>query len=366
MADISYTIKRNRLKKARLFGMELKEDDSLFLLPEEPERHIYLHAIDSAEERATWGRIVFDAEITENMVIYAYFLATDDKNVYNGDESYTLDEVLLTEDFTDREKKLLLTELGAMRVVDKDDILLYDLQGRFLYVCLDIVGEGEGTLKGLRIDRRGDNFMDAFPSIYRERGGFFHRFMSVFSSIHGDFEREIDDLPKLLDPDTATKDMLLTYGSWLGIDLSGDYLPVETMRTFVREGYKLNRMKGTRACLERVIEIALNERAIILEQNTIRSYLEEGEISEETFSDAGIYDVNILIKKRLSDTDRRQLLHLLQQFVPLRSRLHIIRLKDSGILDTDIYMDMNAVLSGETYGTFDDDMEMDDDIILEE
>lgn len=365
MAGIYYSIRKNRLKQAGLSGVELLDDGSLSLTPE-IERHIYLPAIDSAEEKSQWGRLSFDLDITENMVLYAYFLATDDTTVSDEENIYSLDDLLIGDTLPDGEKKRLLQQLGATRIVDKDDILLYDLEGQYLYICIDIIGEGTGRIANLRVDRRGDNFMDAFPSVYRERDGFFHRYLSIFSSIHGDFEQEIDRLPKLLDPETASTEMLEAYGRWLGIDLSGDYLSEETMRTFVREGYRLNRMKGTRACLERVLEIALGERAIILEQNTIRSYLEDGEISSGVFEDASIYDVNVLIKKKLSDTDRRQLLHLLRQFVPLRSRIHLIRLKDSGVLDTDIYMDMNAVLAEETYGMFDDDMEMDDDIILDE
>ncbi len=365
MAAINYTIKNNRLKKSYIQGMDISGQGEL-TLSRESERHLYLPPIDSAEDRASWGRISFDCDITENMVSYVYVLATDDNIISDGDRTLDLNRLLCGEESTEAEKKHFLEYSGAKRIVDKDDILLYDLTGRYLYVCIDIIGEGVGKLSGIRIDRLGDNFMDTFPSVYRERDGFFHRFLSIFSTIYNDFEMEIDDLPKLLDPDTAPPEMLLAYGRWLGLDLSGDFLSVETMRTFVREGYRLNRMKGTRACLERVLEIVLGERAIILEQNTIRSYLEDKEISIGTLEDSSIYDVNILIKKRLSDTDRHQLLHLLRQFVPLRSRIHLIRLKDSGVLDTDIYMDMNAVLAEESYGVFDEDMEMDDDIILDE
>ena len=365
MAGITYSIKKNRLKRAGMFGMELDEN-GVITLHNEAERHLYLTGLDSSEEKATWGRISFIAEITENMVLYTYVLSVDDNKIVEEDKLYNLDEIFTKEDFPETEKKRIMKGLGAKRVVDKDDILLYDLSGRYLYVCIDIIGDGEGTISDIMVDRVGDNFMDTFPSVYRERDSFFHRYMSVYSTIYNDFEREIDELPKLLDVESATQEQLEAYGSWLGIDLSGDYLPVETMRTIVREGYRLNRMKGTRACLERLLEIILGERAIILEQNTIRSYMEEGEITGGTLEDSSIYDVNILIRKRLSDSDRHQILHLIQQFVPLRSRLHLIRLKDSGVLDTDIYMDMNAVLSEESYGVFDEDMEMDDDIILDE
>ena len=365
MAGIHYTIKNNRLKKAGMFGVELQDDGQLYLT-QETQRHIYFPVIDSAENDARWGRLSFETDITESMVVYTYAVAINEDKMGITSDAPSISDILCSDTTLDKEKKQMLLNAGAIRSVDKDDILLYDLEGRYLYICMDIIGEGEGTISHISIDRQGDNFMDTFPAIYQERGSFFHRFKSVFSSIYNDFEAEIDELPRLLDPDTAPVELLPIYGQWLGLDLSGDFLSEEMLRCFVREGYKLNRMKGTRACLERVIEIVMGERAIILEQNTIKSYLEDGEISDLNLQDGSIFDVNILIKKRLSDTDRHQLLHLIRQFVPLRSRIHLIRLKDSGILDTDIYLDMNAVLSDESYGVFDEDMEFDDDVILEE
>ena len=88
-------------------------------------------------------------------------------------------------------------------------------------------------------------------------------------------------------------------------------------------------------------------------------------MSESELIAGGIYDVNILIQKTLSDTDRQQMIYLLNQFKPLRSRLHLIQLRDTPTLDDEVYMDMNAVIAGDTYGVMDDDMELTDDIIME-
>ena len=89
-------------------------------------------------------------------------------------------------------------------------------------------------------------------------------------------------------------------------------------------------------------------------------------ISDTGLAQTSIYDVNILIRKSLSETDRHQLLYLLGQFKPVRSRLHLVQLRDSAVLDTDIYLDMNAVLAGDTLGIMDEDMEMDDQVVLDE
>ena len=366
MPSIKYSIKKNRLSHSLLLGMELdEENDRLYLTPDET-RRLYLPPIDQASDGASWGRLSFDADITEDMVLYVHVAATDTDSIYDEEGVYPIKSILLDEEIPDSHKKELFRRMDGKRFVGKTDILLYGLTGRYLFVCIEVPGAGDGFISHIKIDVKGDNFLDTFPTVYHERNGFFHRYLSVFSSIYNDFEHEIDRLPELLDPDTCPPVLLEIYGHWLGIDLSGDYLSEEAMRSFVREGYHLNRMKGTKACLERVLEIALGERPIILEQNTILSYIEEGGYADEEVKHGSIYDVNILIKKRLSEIGKHQILHLIRQFAPLRSRIHLIHLRDSGTLDANVYMDMNAVLSEDSYGYLDEEMEMDEGVILSE
>ena len=60
------------------------------------------------------------------------------------------------------------------------------------------------------------------------------------------------------------------------------------------------------------------------------------------------------------------ILYLLEQFKPVRSRLHLVPLKDTGVLDEEVYLDMNAIISGDTIGSLDDDMDLSEDVILDE
>ncbi len=363
MPAINYSIRKNRLKRAFMDGIKPLEDYGKLGLTDTPVRRMYLQAIDSTENKSRWGRFSFDAELTEDMAIYVYVAAVDNDTVYEGAKTYKINERLCSDEVSDVDKKALLSEMGVKRYVGKTDLLLYEFEGRYLYLAIEIIGDGEGSLSNLKVDTRGDNFMDTLPEVYRERNGFLHRFLSAFSSIYNDFEGEIDKLPEILDPKKAPTDVLLEYGRWMGIDLSGNFLSDQAIRLLVKEGYNLNRMKGTRACIKRLFEIVLGEEVIILEQNTIRSY--PGADEYPWLKVESIYDVNILVKTPLTDTDRHQLIYLLRQFVPVRTRLHLIQVKDSGVLDTDTYLDMNAIITEETYGSFDENMELDDDIIMD-
>ncbi len=367
MAGINYTIRTNRLERSYLSGFDLDPDTNVLYFDENTGIHrLYLDVIDSANSFSEWGRLSFGLSLPENMAIYVYAFASDQNTWYEDDgTTFEIMDKLRDPELPDSDKKNFFSGENSVRYVGRNDMLLYGLKGRYLFVAIEVLGSGEGYISRLRVDRKGDVFMDAFPSVYQERNSFFHKFLSVFSSIYNDVGYEIEKLPELLNPDTCPRECLPVYAEWLGIDLSGDFLSEQAERTFVREAYNLNRMKGTKACLARVLEIVLDEKVIILENNTIKSYQERGEMAESELISGSIYDVNILIKKSFSDTMRQQLLYLLDQFKPLRCRLHLIQLRDTPILDSEVYLDMNAIISGDSVGYLDADMEMAEDVILE-
>ena len=368
MPAANYTMKKNRLERSYLSGFSMDEESGRLYFDEKTGIHrLYADVIDSATDDADWGRLSFAMELPENMALYVYAFATNLDTVYDKEgRTYSIMDIFLSEEIPDEEKKRFFSGDHGARFVGKKDVLLYQLKGRYLYLAIEVLGTGEGYIDRLRINRQGDNFMDAFPSVYRERDGFFHRFLSIFSSLYNDLDYKIDRLPELLDPDICPRECLRVYAGWLGIDLSGDFLSEEAERMFVKEAYHLNRMKGTKACILRVLEIVLDEKVIILENNTIQSYLEREDMEKTELRPGGIYDVNILIRTPLSNKERHQLLYLLDQFKPLRSRLHLVPLRDTPTLDDEIYLDMNAVVAGDNVGVMDSDMEISEEVILDE
>ncbi len=362
---INYSIKKNRLKNALLIGMEMDDEGVLHTKEDTTFHFLIMRAIDSATEDAEWGRFNFHIDIPENMVFYVYACARNIDTIYDERGTYKLDDVLTDPEGDPQGRKNYFDEPRGARFVGKSDILLYNLKGRYLYLMLEIVGTGVGTVKNMRVQRESDTMFPAFPEIYRERGSFFHRLISVYSSIYNDFDEEIYKLPQLLNLDTCPPEFLPIYASWLGIDISGDYLEEAVCRELVKEAYSLNRLKGTRACLERLLEIVLGERPLILEQNTIRAYQEKGDIIGGNLVQESIYDVNILIRKALSESEQFQLEYLIDQFKPIRSRIHLIPLKDTGVLDSNIYLDMNAQVSGEVFATLDDYQDINGTVVLQ-
>jgi len=334
MPDYKYQIKENRLKDAYI------NNGNIFLKP-----------IDSLIDEADWGRLHYDVEIDGNVACIVYAAASDRLIEPDVNSEYGY--------------RRLFNSLGGKRFVQQNDSMLYELKGRYLYLAFTYTGEGTAEFKNMYVDRKGDRFMETFPIVYQDRGSFFHRYMSVFSTIFDDFDEEINNLPKILDLDTCDKELLKIYAGWLGIDVGEGFLSEDILRNLVKNAYSLNRMKGTRRCLELITEILLGEPAVIVERNTTEDYMPKEQI--ESFNrlyGMSLFDVTVLISERLDEIKKNQLEYILKQFIPIRCSLRIIELNRSGLLDSYSYLDVNARVYQSNEGALDAKQSMDDVITL--
>ena len=330
MSDIQYRIGESRYHMAFLEGFEIKENR---LEPmESTSLCVFLKPLDAGESEAEWGRLKFSAKTSEDSTYYVYLAASD--------------QILSPQKETKTGyRRFLQEELHASRYVGQNDILLYGLKGRYLYIGIEAISSDlpELTISDMVVDRIGDQFMSLFPRVYQERDSFFHRYMSIFSSLYNDLGEEIDRLPQLLDLDHCQSELLPIYASWLGIDIGDGFLEEDVLRTLVKEAYELCHMKGTRYCLERITEIILGEKGILVERNQLDDLVEgrQDPLYMRLYGKSS-YDVTLLLKKHVSQTKRSQLLYILKQFLPVRCDLNIIEMQEGAYLDRHNYLDINV------------------------
>lgn len=337
MAGICYSIRENRIRNGYLKGF-LPKGDGKLILDETSSRHFfYLRGLDSTDLDGTWGRLSFDVKVPETMAFYVYAAAVNE-------DSTRMDAFFCNPDVTDEEKKAYLQEFSASRFVNCKDMLLYDLKGRYLYLVFEFVGVGEGCISNIKIERQGDNFMQTFPEIYREWGGFFHRYLSIFSSIYHDFSDQIAKLPMLLDLERCPASILPVYAKWLGLDIDCDFWDEKILRTLVKEAYALNRMKGTKQALCRAAGILLGEDVFVQEDGL---------------------DVTMLIRRRISETEKSRLMYVLMQFLPIRARLKLVELEQDSMLDAYVYLDVNARIFTWENGILDNNQTLNGTVVVQ-
>ncbi len=348
--DIWYSIKNNRIKQGFVEGFKLEDDNTLVLDENERDHTVFLKPIDGVVDSANWGRLTCNLLLSEEIVCYIYVIASDTLDIVIGEgQSIALGDYLCSKDEPTYKKISMMNSLGAKRFVNTNDILLYELEGRYLFVALEILGNGKASIGRIRIGSRGDNFMGAFPEVYRERNSFFHRYLSIFSSIYNDISEQNEKLYEILDLDKCSPDLLEMYGSWFGIDLRGGFLPEDVLRKLVKEAYQLNRMKGTRWVIERILQIMLGEDTAILENR---------------LQDGGTFEVTVLIKRKLTEELRHQITFILDQFRPVRTRIRLLQMEQDAIMDGNSYLDMNATIPGEKHVVLDEEALYDGAITL--
>lgn len=362
---IQYTIKQNRYKQALRHGI-VYDGDTLICTKEEIQHTVILRAIDSANEDFPWGRLRFEENFQDDVMRYMYVFSNNQKVLSDGEKQLDIDEFLQASHISFEEKKDFMKHMGAIRFVNKKDVLLYELKGRYLWIVFEIIGETEGQISGLAVNAPGDNFMKTFPEVYQNHGDFFHRYMSVFSSVYNDFQEKIDETDKLLDLETASPELLQKYAEWLGLMVNGGFLSEEALRGLIQEAYMLNKYKGTRRVIERLCEIVLGVKPIIVEKNMLKQYTrDDNQEVMQTLYGTGTYDVTLLIPVFVDEKKQAQLFYLLKQFKPIRCKLHIVFLQETGILDTYSYLDMNAKVFEQNLGSLNDHQLLNGTVVLE-
>lgn len=364
MAAVTYSIKKNRIKKGLCRGFSLENEDILTAVPTEQEHYLFLQGIDAVREDMTWGRLHFETQLSEDAVCLVYVRALNQDSFYRNGKETAINAFLTDPEEPDSLKVQFFQEIGAKRCVNTSDILLYEQSGRYLYLMIKVIGEGANTVSHIRVEQQGDNFMDTFPEIYRERDSFFHRYLSVFSSIYQDFQEDINQVDRLLDLDTCPQEMLPMYGRWMGIELGDECKEEPWLRTLIKEAYRLNCMRGSKWAIERIAEIVLGEPVVVLESNVMKAYVEETEQEQfkKLYGDSP-YDVTILINRHVTEALKSRLMLLINQYRPIRSRIHIVYLKEAGNMDYHTYMDMNARMIREDAGQLDTDAQYMDGIV---
>jgi phage tail-like protein len=318
-------------------------------------RHIcFIDRIDGGRRGCPWGRLRFTAECDEGVITAVHAFATDDEQLIAGDEIRTYDSVILDPNEPMSRKRRLFDLAGASKFVGKNDVLLYEQEGRHLWLCVEVLGQGSATLRDFEVFSPRDNFLGSFPEIYRVDGEFFHRYLAVFSSLYYDLQTTIDSLDSLLDADAAPKEALPILAGWLGLDPYDGVMSEERFRTLLKAAFELIRAKGTRKAVNDVLSVFLDTPFYIIEQREAKEIMDarDREVCERLYGDSS-FDLTIMVRQAPDERLRDGLRYLIRQFAPLRTRVELVFLENVSRLDDHTYCDINARVTGFGEGRLD-------------
>lgn len=356
-----YTIGATKLKMAYMEGFSLSEDGALSVEKCGSGMHfVILNRFCSYERNTKWGRFHCRAELSSGQTLRISAFAIDGEAV----QAERLNSLFQNPSVPFAEKKEYFTQRG-IQFLNHTDVLLYELEGEYLWIAIEADGD-DCVLSELVLDSAGDNFMQTFPEIYQEEGGFFHRYLSVYSSVYQDIGAEIGGLDRYLEIDRMPAAVLPEIADWMGVEVEGTFLEEETLRKLVKALYYLNRIKGTREALKRLIKLVFDEDAVIIERSRIEGYIpkESRQTYLKLYGDS-LQDVTILINRPQDERLQAQMMFLIRQFKPVRSRVKLVFNRDCDMLDSYCYLDQNASLTMIADGELDHDCRMNEMVVLQ-
>jgi phage tail-like protein len=355
---MAYEIRRYRISGLRLaqafrYGFDLTGEGALVSSGQGRVAAVFFMAIDGVTDDCPWGRFVFDAEAGEDTVFTVRAIASNEARIVYDGRSSDVDAILRDPDISPVEKIALFDRAEGTRASVYSDMPLHGLNGRYLWICLTTQGD-EARFSDFCAFTPGDRFLRTFPEAYRERGSFFHRYISVFSSIYNDLEREIDRAYELLDLDRCPAELLPVYASWFGILPDGDYMDESRLRAFLKKAYSLIRNKGARKAIEELVGIFVDEPFYVVEHVDVvsGSDRETRRALQRLYGDDP-YAFTLLIRRKPDEKLQLRLTRLIGQFKPLRMNARILFIEDKSVLDSGANLDVNAFLANPKAGALD-------------
>jgi len=155
------------------------------------------------------------------------------------------------------------------------------------------------------------------------------------------------------------------YWNLFGIDVSGDCFEEDILFCLFGEMPWLISHRGTRQCIEKICEICIGEKPVIIEKNLIDRYTDKPEETYNLLYGESPYDVTLLVRSDVEMKKRQQLTRLIDQLKPIRCTVSVVFLQNQGVLDGYNYMDCNAVAYTNTSANLDEEYLPDEMMVLE-
>ena len=162
--------------------------------------------------------------------------------------------------------------------INGEDFLVFSPPGRFLWLKIELTGNGTASpiLRDLEVHFPRQSYLQYLPAVYQAdpiSKDFLERFLSMFQTVLGGVEHQIDHLAEYFDPDGAPNRLFLEWlAGWLDMTFYQNW-PLDTCRRLLRHAPELYRQRGTPAGLKQLLWLALGVQVEILEHFRLRQWL---------------------------------------------------------------------------------------------
>lgn len=309
--------------------------------------------LDCREKETVWHRMTMDSRsLGDASVRFTFYCAESRSSSWQG-KSRDLDELLRAPELSDEDRRQLSAPFLARIALNPRDILLHELRGRYVWFRAELLpGGGESPEIGnLRLRFPRESWLAYLPEVYQaDPAGkdFTERFLGIFQSLYDDLDEEIRAVARCFDPDAVGREYLEWLAGWL--DVEDAYLwTEEQLRTLVRRGMELYRIRGTRRYVCEMVKLYTGQEPWVVEHSEIEPYLTDAAQAatlRELYGESPYMVTLVLDASALASNDaHRALLHIIDSAKPAWIEVNLVVLKPYIFLDKYSYLGMNSALN---------------------
>ncbi|MFJ7204030.1 phage tail protein [Streptomyces sp. NPDC098789] len=251
-----------------------------------PAGRVVCYRLDAAEYRTRWGRVFLDACVPPGTDVRISCLTSDEDTVpdplprtppVRGGRVVRHPELTPPLPSADQVAAHLPDPAPLFRrptgrewpwaqIAPDDGYDTYEAPvtappGRYLWIVLQLTGTLRLTprVRGLRVERPGHRLPGQLPRAWsRDEGDadFLQRFLAPAEGLLHELDGRAAERTLLLDPDATPQEALGWLAGLVGLALDRRW-PVAARRALVAQAYDLFRIRGTVACLERILRLFL-------------------------------------------------------------------------------------------------------------
>jgi len=309
--------------------------------------------LDCGEKETVWHRMTMDSRsLGEASVRFSFYCSESRNAVWQG-RNRDLDELLRSPDLTDEDRRTLSAPALARTALNPTDILLHELRGRYVWFRAELLPGGGETpeIGNLRLRFPQETWLRYLPEVYQaDPAGkdFTERFLGIFQSLWDDLDEEIRGVARCFDPDAVGREYLEWLAGWL--DVEDVYLwTEEQLRTLVRRGMELYRIRGTRQYVCEIVKLYTGQEPWVVEHSGIEPFFADAgqaAVLKELYGESPYMVTLVLDSSALESSDaHRALLHVIDSAKPAWIEVNLVVLKPYIFLDKYSYLGINSALN---------------------
>ena len=324
----------------------------------EGEGYFFSGILDSREKQTQWHRLVTDADTAEDTSIRLWVYAGEERTFLRGDEKVDIGGLLEDSSVPPGEKQRLLLPYLVKSASDPGDILLHEVQGRYVWLCIRLAAQGavSPAVRKVKVFFPKNTWLRYLPEVYQQdkkSASFVERYLGIFQSLYQDMEEKISLTPKYLDPDAVQGDFVKWLASWIGVE--DTYLWNESqLKYLLRHGMELYRIRGTVRYMKEMVKLFTGKTPYIVEQHQTALFSGNYRYAEKLAllygENSSIFTVIVDMDSRVSPREYQILMRIVERACPAHMESRIIVLEPYIFLDRYSYMGINSVLG--SYSAF--------------